>query len=1108
MQFIRRIANPGFNYNTPGIRYQPIPLSDEASLAFHFCLTNPNVSTPSTVLENLLSNSIFWKVAPSGTTPGTAYTSTPYDPSSAAQWYADSFAYSTSADNLTLPARALLVTRNPVSNYIPQVYNNNGGTASSYDPLLPNYMLPYCSGQTIPVTAPHYKGTWSSSATYNMNDIVTCSPSSGYAPPLGTTYISLANSNTGNNPTTTLATWAIQPWTLNAAKANVNTATFRELFRAFWCVMAGNPSNATPFGYYTTANAPPSIYGDTGPVTGNSNPQHEFRSPLRDPINVTPAAATQLDPPPGAPVAFPQINSTGGTTNTNTMLLRAALAAVNTLGLRDNTQNIISKTFVTNTAYVPSVSTATGTPVEIRVFSNAPQPFITEVYVDNYNGAPPTAAGSVQPNSSGYIAIELFNPYSVPLVLNNWQLAYINRPTVASVYPNLTLTSVSELPTITIPPAGYALLENYNAPGSATTQPSTQPSATTSDANYRSTNSGILPAVGALQGSASTTQPSTTQPSGVNVVDVYVQGLSVVYGGSLGASSTNANAAGSNGGELVLLRPRRYDGTYTNYSDPANPSGGESFNESSVTPASSTAPNLYDLVPVDSYDFTGFPAAPTTGTGWTAWSYLRAKGSGNSFDATYPGIYDAGKTVLAVPAPRQTGTFPETMSPTTALGYPNTAGNGGGGISWPTYNTPAFFQTVTSSYTYYENNYRSTNPPPPPPVQLYTTALGNAASDVMHFPNSTVSPQHPAGTAALGTPYTYPLGGFARNGDMLDIPFIGAYRIRQVSTISLTPQNFLEMNSLPSDCQSAAVDDELSASTMTPAQNIGRFVPMAATYEYITVIQTGKYPNGTAATLPLPDYYAWTRNLFNYLTVQSSSDAYLPNFDPNLSSSNYTGTPSFAYPPYNKSGAAQAWPSPTLTADATAADQTAQDKVGVEGLININTASWKVLSMLPFVPNNPAVDRLIARNIVSYRLAHGPFTSIFDLNQVTGFQNGTGAAGAPTAATSATGLLSPADPNFESATASPSGTATGITEDYQWDCLTLSRISNLITTRSDTFTIYIEVQGWQNVGLPTAASPTLAQPMITRRYAFIVDRSAINGDPNSRFLKTVTVPND
>jgi hypothetical protein len=77
-----------------------------------------------------------------------------------------------------------------------------------------------------------------------------------------------------------------------------------------------------------------------------------------------------------------------------------------------------------------------------------------------------------------------------------------------------------------------------------------------------------------------------------------------------------------------------------------------------------------------------------------------------------------------------------------------------------------------------------------------------------------------------------------------------------------------------------------------------------------------------------------------------------------------------------------------------------------------------------------------------------------------------------------------------------------VDEDYQQDCLTLTRISNLITTRSDTFTIYIELQGWQNVGSANA------QPMITRRYAYIVDRSAINGDPGSRFLKTLTVPNN
>jgi hypothetical protein len=85
----------------------------------------------------------------------------------------------------------------------------------------------------------------------------------------------------------------------------------------------------------------------------------------------------------------------------------------------------------------------------------------------------------------------------------------------------------------------------------------------------------------------------------------------------------------------------------------------------------------------------------------------------------------------------------------------------------------------------------------------------------------------------------------------------------------------------------------------------------------------------------------------------------------------------------------------------------------------------------------------------------------------------------------------------------------GDVEDYQDDCLTLTRISNLITTRSDTFTVYIEVQGWQNAGqvnpnagaAPPAGTP-IPQPVITRRYSFIVDRSAINADPTSRYLKT------
>jgi hypothetical protein len=214
-------------------------------------------------------------------------------------------------------------------------------------------------------------------------------------------------------------------------------------------------------------------------------------------------------------------------------------------------------------------------------------------------------------------------------------------------------------------------------------------------------------------------------------------------------------------------------------------------------------------------------------------------------------------------------------------------------------------------------------------------------------------------------------------------------------------------------------------------------------------------------------------------------------------------------------------------ADGAAPDQTNQDNVGVEGLININTASAQVLSLLPLVtkgddPTGWAADcTQVAQNIVAYRNANGPFMSIYDLNKVTGFQNANGKITIGTAnpgnvnsnnaLTSSNGLLTPPDPLFPTVTTP--GTSNNLTEDFQSDNAVLSRISNMITTRSDTFTVYIVVEGWQNAILPgqtyTAGSGNpLPQLKVVRHYAFIADRSAINQDPTTRFLRTLTVPNN
>jgi hypothetical protein len=66
--------------------------------------------------------------------------------------------------------------------------------------------------------------------------------------------------------------------------------------------------------------------------------------------------------------------------------------------------------------------------------------------------------------------------------------------------------------------------------------------------------------------------------------------------------------------------------------------------------------------------------------------------------------------------------------------------------------------------------------------------------------------------------------------------------------------------------------------------------------------------------------------------------------------------------------------------------------------------------------------------------------------------------------------------------------------DYKERFLNLTRISNLITTRSDSFTVYILVQGWRNAGSTDPNNPPVA--VIQKRAAYVIDRSrAIQSKP-------------
>ncbi len=293
-------------------------------------------------------------------------------------------------------------------------------------------------------------------------------------------------------------------------------------------------------------------------------------------------------------------------------------------------------------------------------------------------------------------------------------------------------------------------------------------------------------------------------------------------------------------------------------------------------------------------------------------------------------------------------------------------------------------------------------------------------------------------------PNRFPFGGFARNGDILETPFIGSYRLKSGGTLA-------EINSVSID--SFYAEDGHAADDAN--EQVGRFCP----------IPPGPDPS-----------YGWAAKLLDYFSaIQNPNDDYLPQTNPLT----YPGP---APDPIGNGG----------VVGVTAANGQNENMAGVQGLINVNTADVQVLAALPLVVNGAGVvdapaTQTLAVAIVQDRLTNGPFKTLFDLNRVPGFVT---AVAEPTS--SAQGDLWPANVGGQKA----------VNGDYRAKYMQLARLSNLLTTRSDTFTCYVLVQAWQDAGSQT---PVLLDE---RRTAFIVDRSTLNSVKNdyTRDLKITPVP--
>jgi hypothetical protein len=144
-------------------------------------------------------------------------------------------------------------------------------------------------------------------------------------------------------------------------------------------------------------------------------------------------------------------------------------------------------------------------------------------------------------------------------------------------------------------------------------------------------------------------------------------------------------------------------------------------------------------------------------------------------------------------------------------------------------------------------------------------------------------------------------------------------------------------------------------------------------------------------------------------------------------------------------------------------------------------------SASPLTPRDDNTD--LAQAIIDYRTVHGPFKSLIDLYKVPAFalenqllwQN----AKEPT---TLQGYFIAARPAYNSL-GMQDWTKAGSDSpryDFAERFLLLNHVSNLLTTRSDSFTCYLLLQGWRNVG---TSNPTLA---VQRRAAFILDRTNLS----------------
>jgi hypothetical protein len=346
----------------------------------------------------------------------------------------------------------------------------------------------------------------------------------------------------------------------------------------------------------------------------------------------------------------------------------------------------------------------------------------------------------------------------------------------------------------------------------------------------------------------------------------------------------------------------------------------------------------------------------------------------------------------------------------------------------------------------------------------------------------------PINVMPFGTP-------FARDMDVMNVPFFGSYIIENAAGEPI------EVNPLPMDLYTV----EPNAATIPAAAqaSIGRFDPTQPATAWAGDLLDYISARQSTYDRRLPDVPPQT---FGDIGTQWNFDDDVPTGDGPARGSEATANPQvirlIGNGPSTSSGAPAN--SPSITPNPLDLRNDAYSTL-IEGRVNLNTAERAVYRLLPLEVDltgrsgpdvvTDAMAGTVLEMVRPLRFTTSPtpavpLQNLFDFNQ-TLLTSGGRTWPAPPAASA----------RFVDGDITPMGAGL---DDYKVPLLDATRLSNVASTRSDTFTVYLTVQAWSyEAGAGQAANTRLVGE---RRVSFIVDRSALdNFSVDTTKLKIIPV---